>query len=128
VPAPARAGLFVYAKDAERVAGFYQAIAGMARLKTSAELIVLASADIQLLVHAIPEPIASEITITSPPQRREDSALKFFFTVPSLDAARAAAARLGGEVFAENWQGPGFVVCNAVDPEGNVFQLRENTA
>jgi len=28
-------------------------------------------------------------------------------------------------VFSEQWQGPGFVVCNAMDPEGNVFQVRE---
>ena len=127
MPAPARAGLFVYAKDAERVAGFYEAVAGMSRLRSSGDLIVLESADIQLLVHAIPEPIARDIEITSPPMRREDTALKFFLSVPSLDAARVVAARLGGEVFDENWRGPGFVMCNAMDPEGNVFQLREWT-
>ena len=128
MPGSTRAGLFVYAKDAERVASFYEAVAGMSRLQTPGDLIVLESADIQLLVHAIPEPIARDIEITSPPQRREDTALKFFLSVPSLDAARVAAARLGGEVFEENWRGPGFVVCNAMDPEGNIFQLREWTA
>ena len=127
MPGAARAGLFVYAKDAERVAGFYEAVAGMSRLQSSADLIVLGSADIQLLVHAIPDPIARDIEVTSPPMRREDTALKFFLSVPSLDVARADAARLGGEVFDENWRGPGFVVCNAMDPEGNVFQLREWT-
>lgn len=125
MPGPARAGLFIYAKDPERIAAFYQTLAGMVRLATSADLIVLDSPEIQLLVHATPEPIARDITITSPPQRREDTALKFFFTVPSLGAARAEAARLGGAVFEENWRGPGFIVCNAMDPEGNVFQVRE---
>ncbi|MCM1982713.1 hypothetical protein [Lyngbya confervoides] len=48
--------------------------------------------------------------------------------VPSLSVARADAARLGGEVFNENWRGSGFVACNAMDPEGNVFQLREHVA
>lgn len=122
---PARAGLFIYAVDAPRVAAFYAAVAGMQQLHARDELIVLESPDIQLLIHAIPPHIAAGIEITSPPRKREDSALKFFFTVPSLAEARAQAARLGGEVFDENWQGPGFVICNAMDPEGNVFQLRE---
>lgn len=128
MPGPACAGLFIYALDPERVADFYCAVAGMARLHATPELIVLESADIQLLVHRIPPPFAEGIVITSPPQRREDTALKFFFSVPSLDAARLAARGLGGEVFAENWQGPGFTVCNGMDPEGNVFQVREFSA
>jgi predicted enzyme related to lactoylglutathione lyase len=128
MPGPARAGLFIYALDPERVADFYCAVAGMARLHATPELIVLESADIQLLVHWIPPPFAEGIVITSPPQRREDTALKFFFSVPSLAAARLAARAAGGEVFAENWQGPGFTVCNGMDPEGNVFQVREFAA
>lgn len=122
---PARAGLFIYALDAGRLADFYEAVAGMRLLHATDDLIVIESPDIQLLVHAIPPHIASTITITVPPQRREDTALKFFFTVPSIDAARATAQRLGGDVFTENWRGPGFIVCNAMDPEGNVFQVRE---
>ena len=128
MPGPARAGLFVYAKDKDRLCIFYEAIAGMARLHETAELTVLESPDIQLLVHRIPASIAAGIAITSPPSRREDTALKFFFTVPSLDDARVRAAVLGGEVGNENWRGPGFVVCNATDPEGNVFQVREIAA
>ncbi len=125
---PARAGLFLYARDMLRLARFYESVAGFRRLHESAELIVLQSPDIQLLVHAIPEHIARDIAITSPPERRENTALKFFFTVPSLSRVRELAAGLGGEVFCENWQGPGFVVCNAMDPEGNVFQVREPVA
>jgi predicted enzyme related to lactoylglutathione lyase len=127
MPGPARAGLFVYAKDAERLATFYASVAGMVRLHATDELIVLESADIQLLVHRIPAAIAAGIAITSPPQRREDTALKFFFTVPSIEAAKATATRLGGDVSGERWNGPGFVVCNACDPEGNIFQVREAT-
>src|SRR5690348_4095906 len=125
MPGPARAGLFVYAKDAERLATFYASVAGMVRLHQTDDLVVLESADIQLLVHRIPAAIATGIEITSPPQRREDTALKFFFTVPSIEVAKATAVRLGGDVFGERWNGPGFVVCNACDPEGNIFQVRE---
>jgi predicted enzyme related to lactoylglutathione lyase len=127
MPGPARAGLFVYASDKERLVCFYEAIAGMVRLHETPELTVLESPDIQLLVHQIPAHIAATFTIESPPVRREDSALKFFFTVASISAARAKAVELGGEVFSENWQGPGFIVCNAMDPEGNVFQVRAST-
>jgi predicted enzyme related to lactoylglutathione lyase len=123
---PAPAGLFIYAKDAARIANFYETILGMARLHTTPELIVLENQNVQLLVHLIPEHIASTFEITTPPQHRENTALKFFYTVPSIAAARTTAAALGGEVFNEQWQGPGFVVCNACDPEGNVFQVRES--
>lgn len=125
MPQPARAGLFIYAKDLERVARFYEAIAGMRRLRSDAELVVLDNADIQLLVHLIPAQFAAKVLIATPPQRREQTALKFFLTVPGLASARELAASLGGEVFMEGWQGPGFTACNAMDPEGNVFQARE---
>ena len=46
-------------------------------------------------------------------------------TVPAIAEAAIAAEELGGQVFDERWQGPGFAACNAMDCEGNVFQLRE---
>ena len=125
MPGPARAGLFVYAKDLDRMASFYESVATMARLHATDELIVLQSPDFQLLVHRIPTQFADGIVITSPPQRRENSALKFFFTVESLAETGSLIGRLGGAVFPEQWQGPGFVVKNACDPEGNVFQIRQ---
>lgn len=127
---PARNGLFLYAKDLERLAGFYQSLLAMRRVHATAELVVLQipASDMQLVIHAIPAPIAVTISITTPPVRREDTALKFFLTVPSLPEARRLAASLGGEVYTEQWQGPGFVVSNACDPEGNIFQLRESLA
>lgn len=122
---PAREGVFVYAKDLERLAAFYVSLLGLRRAHGDAEFVVLDGTSIQLIVHAMPPAIAASIRITSPPVRREDTALKFFFTVPSLADARERAAALGGEVLAEVWSGPGFRVCNAMDPEGNVFQVRE---
>lgn len=100
----------------------------MSRVHSAGDLVVLGSPDIQLTLHAIPTEIAASIAISSPPEKREDAALKFFFTVPSLAEAVARAPALGGEVLPEQWQGPGFRVCNAVDPEGNIFQLRETAA
>lgn len=125
---PARAGLFIYAKDLARLAGFYEALLGMSRVHSTPDLVVLRSPDIQLTLHAIPAEIAASISISSPPEKREGAALKFFATVPSIAGAVAKAPALGGEVLPEQWQGPGFRVCNAVDPEGNIFQVRESAA
>jgi len=130
MPGPSASGLFVYAKDLDRLSSFYEAVADLRAVHREPSLVVLQAADgVQLLVHAIPEAIARDILIQSPPERRDEVALKFFLTVPRLDAAQAAALPRGGRLFEQEcWTGPGFRVCNAMDPEGNVFQLREPTA
>lgn len=125
---PAQAGLFIYAKDVARLATFYEKLLGMRRLHATTELVVLQSPDMQLVLHAMPPPYSAIVTTSSPPQRRENCALKFFFTVPDVAEARRVAADLGGEVLPEQWPGRGFNACNAIDPEGNIFQLRERAA
>ena len=125
MPGPAPAGLFVYAKDLPRLAAFYEAILGLARLHATDEIVVLDGPGVQLLVHAIPADTAARIEITAPPRQRWDAALKFFFTVPSIAEAATRAAALGGQVLDTEYAGSGFRVRNALDPEGNVFQVRE---
>lgn len=124
---PAQAGLSIYAREMERLAGFYEAILGMTKIHESPDVAVLQSPDIQMVVHRMPEERVAEVVIEKPPRLR-DSALKFFFSVKSLDAARTLAEDLGGGIGTEQWQGPGFVVCNGYDPEGNVFHIRERMA
>ena len=123
---PAAAGVLIYAKDFNCLARFYEQVLRMQRLHADEHIIVLESAALQLVIHAIPAEIATQVHIDTPPQRRSDVALKFFVTVPAIAEAAIAAEKLGGQVFDERWQGPGFAVCNAMDCEGNVFQLREN--
>lgn len=125
MPGPANAGLFIYAKDLERLADFYARVLGMTCVAQSPDLRVLDSPDMQLVLHEIPRFIAKQIEITVPPVKREDTALKFFFTVPSLAAAQTAMSAMGGDLFGETFDGPGFRARNACDPEGNIFQLRE---
>ncbi len=122
---PARAGALVYALDLERLASFYATILDMHRLVGDDEHVVLANADFQLIVHAIPPAHARGIVTQSPPEPRENTAIKLFFTVPSLAHAAAQMQRLGGRLFDAEWEGPGFRVRNGCDPEGNVLQLRE---
>lgn len=129
---PARAGLFVYARQLDRVAVFYESLLGMSRLHATAELVVLQSQDVQLVIHQaihhMPDPVVAGSVIESPPRPRGECALKFFFSVPSIDAARGAAAGLGGQVLDTVYQGRGFIACNVVDPEGNIFHVREHAA
>ena len=122
---PASAGLFIYAKQPDRLALFYMEVLAMRMLHHTSELMVLQSPDLQLVLHAIPEAIARHITITEPPQPRENVAIKFFATVKSFAAVRPLVIAHGGQLWEQSWLGPGFRVCNAMDPEGNLFQLRE---
>lgn len=125
MPGPANAGLFIYAKDLDRLADFYVRVLNMECIARTPELRVLESADMQLVLHEIPRFIAQQFEITVPPQKREDTALKFFFTVPSLATAQTAMSASGGDFFGESFDAPGFRARNAYDPEGNIFQLRE---
>lgn len=126
MPGPARAGALIYAKDLQSLSGFYQQVLGMRVLRADDEHHVIESADMQLIIHAIPPHIAATFAIASPPQLREEQAIKLYFTVPTLVAAESTAKELGGALFGPVYPGPGFKVRNGYDPEGNIFQLREN--
>jgi hypothetical protein len=93
MPAPARAGAVIYAVDLARMAAFYEALLGMRQLSAAADHAVLESPDMQLVVHAIPAFIANTITIASPPELREDTPIKLFFTVPSARVHRTVSRR-----------------------------------
>lgn len=125
MPGPARAGALIYAKDPGLLTHFYRTLLQMDLLSQDEQLVVLENGDFQLLLHTIPEPYAGQIEVTQPPELRELSAIKLFFTVPSLAWAEAKAADLGGGLLPQQWSGPGFVLRNAFDPEGNILQLRE---
>ena len=122
---PARAGALIYALDLERLATFYERVLSMQRRVSDAEHVVLASDDFQLIVHAIPPSYRAGIVVSSPPQPRENTAIKLFFTIQSLAESDSLVASLGGRLLAQSWRGPGFTVRNGYDCEGNVFQLRE---
>ena len=119
------AGAFTYARDVARLSAFYQRLIGLELRSASPEREVLASPDFQLIVVAIPPAELAALPPVPAPVVPRPAAVKLFFTVPSLAAAGATAAELGGAVFGPEWSGPGFRARNACDPEGNVFQLRE---
>ena len=123
-----RAGAVLYAKDISRVSAFYERVAELRISHTEADHVVLESRALQLVVVAIPQHIASSVRIESPPARREDTPIKLVLPVSSIGAARELAAQHGGQLNPEDrqWEFHGSPVCDGHDPEGNVFQLRQN--
>jgi predicted enzyme related to lactoylglutathione lyase len=117
----------VFAKDLQRMARFYERVLSLAVISAEPDHVALESAVQQLVIHAIPPRWAAGIVIATPPARREDTPIKLFFAVDSIDALRASAAALGGRIDppARAWQARGFRAVDGHDPEGNVLQFRE---
>jgi len=122
-----KSGAVLFAKDPQRVARFYEVLAGLKVTYAGKDVIVLESAGSQLMVHPIAPKIARTINITTPPKRRTDATVKLVFAVTSIAEARAKAPALGGELnpAARMFEARGFRACDGHDPEGNVIQFRE---
>ncbi len=116
----------VYALDPDRVARFYSALLGIAVAESSEGFVVLACDDLELTVVRIREPLASDIVLADPVERREDTAVKPSFVVADLEASRRTAAELGGVIDGpeREWEFRGFRIVDGHDPEGNVVQVR----
>lgn len=121
------AGAVIYAKEPQLVAAFYEHVAMMHVCHADSHHIELETNAFQLVVLQIPEHIADTIVITSPPVRRENSAIKLVLFVQSIAQARASAVQFGGALNDPDreWEYQGAMVCDGYDPEGNVFQLRQ---
>jgi len=118
-------GAVLFTINLKSLGAFYERVIGMKVLMTADDHIRLEAGSFRLTVHAIPERYAKNITITTPPQIRESSAVKLAFRVEDIARAREIAAQVGGAVYATDreWQYEGSTVCDGYDPDGNVFQL-----
>lgn len=119
--------LVIYAKNKKRVSAFYQAVAGFAVVESATGYDLLSGPCGELVVHAIPKPMAADITITRPPALREDGAIKPVLPVADLDAARLAARKAGGGIRGAEatWAWRGSLQVSGWDPEGNVVQFTQ---
>jgi hypothetical protein len=117
----------LYAKNLERLAEFYTTLGLVVDESVRGDFAVLMGPGVELSIVQIPEPIASQIEISDPPQARSRTPIKLVFFVASIDATLAAAGRLGGRIGdgSQRWQFRGHAVQDTVDPEGNQYQLRE---
>lgn len=120
-------GVAIYGKDIFRLSAFYTGVLGLQVRESEPGFIVLEADTVELILVALPQELAETITITVPPEVREDTPLKPLFPVKSIEAARAQAEALGGGLKSrENeWRFHNLRVCDGYDPEGNVFQVRE---
>jgi predicted enzyme related to lactoylglutathione lyase len=120
----------IFAKDVARLSRFYSEVIGMTEVHADHDHVILDEGGFQLVIHGMPKQVAAAIDITVPPYIREDTPIKVCLPVESIALARTRAAELGGGVGSgdEQWQAGGFTACDAYDPEGNVFQLRESTS
>ena len=125
-----RTGAVLFARSLDQVAALYSSVLGLHEANRDDDHIVLESPGFQLVVHRILAHAATAIELSDPPARRRLAAFKPVFFVHSLANVRAIAKRHGGvmEPRDKEWSFDGIVVCDALDPEGNVIQFRERRA
>ena len=119
-------GTVIFTGNHKRLAKFYEALAGLTISFEDDGITVLGSESIELVIHSL----RGEPEVNDPPPVREDCSIKPFFPVPSLAQARERAASLGGKLRSQNeeWTARGFRACEAIDPDGNVIQFREDAS
>ena len=126
MPTNIRPGAVIFTGDHKRLAKFYQAMTGLPVSFADDSHTVLASDTFELVVHSI----SVEPKVSGPPVAREDGYIKPFFPTTSLSEAREKAAALGGRLRPQSaeWSARGFRACEAIDPDGNVIQFREEAS
>jgi len=119
-------GAVLYAKDVARLAEFYSAVAHLDVESMQAGFAVLGRPPSQVVIVRIPQRLADEIDLSTPPLPREATPIKLVFAVDDIAGARRRAAERGGVIHAvdREWEFEDVRVCDGCDPEGNVFQIR----
>ena len=119
----------LYVKDLDRMKRFYSEILGAK--PTNQDLTdvwaTFETGGARFALLAIPAEIAKNIEIKSPPTPREEDPVKQIFEVKDVESERARLESLGIQVLRRPWQKPG-ETCDAVDPEGNIFQICSSSA
>ena len=122
-----RTAAVLFATRLDLVATFYSHVLGLSEVNRDDDHIVLESPGFQLVVHRIPGRPSLTSDEVEPPQRRASAAFKPVFFVNSVARIRPIVNAHGGamEPSEKEWRFAGVVVCDAMDPEGNVIQFRE---
>jgi catechol 2,3-dioxygenase-like lactoylglutathione lyase family enzyme len=125
-----RSGAVLFATRVERVAAFYARVLGLTEAGRDDDHIVLESSGFQLVVHQIPGRPAAAAEAAEKPARRAGAAFKPVFFVRSVAQVRAIVNAYGGamEPPEQEWRFNGALVCDALDPDGNVIQFRETSS
>ena len=123
-----RVSAVLYARDMDKLLDFYCAVLGQRCVYRDEYHGVLRCGIFALDIHQLPAHAMADGDVASPPKRRAHAALKLSFPVDSIERARRTATEQGGVVDAPppRWVVEQQKICDAQDPEGNVFQLRED--
>lgn len=117
----------MYVKDLGRMIEFYTALGLTVDGAQDGDYAVLTGPQCQLSLVQVPKDIAARIEIATPPQAREETSIKLVFVVSSIDQTLQTTGALGGRVKdgSKRCHFRRHAVQDAIDPEGNVYQLRE---
>ncbi len=120
-------GLVIFAKSKEKVSAFYQQTLNLNVQESEKSHDLLVGNGQEVVIHAISKRYADSIEIASPPEPREDSALKPTFVVDDLARVRAAVKQTGGYLkpLKQAWRFRGMIVLDGWDPEGNIVQFKQ---
>ena len=116
----------MYARDLDRLVEFYAAH-GLTVDEAQSDYAVLTGPQCELSIVQIPQNVAAQIEVQSPPRAREETPIKLVSVVSSIDEVLRVTGALGGRIKdgSKRWHFRGHAVQDAIDPEGNVYQLRE---
>jgi catechol 2,3-dioxygenase-like lactoylglutathione lyase family enzyme len=123
---PGRVSAVLYARNLADMLDFYCALLGQACVYRDEYHAVLRCGDFALDIHQLPAE-GAQAANDAGPQRREQI-VKLSFPVDSIPRARQAAMEHGGllDPPPPRWVVEQQKICDGRDPEGNVFQLRED--
>ena len=121
----------MYACDLERIAAFYAALADLPVVSRQPDHVLLERDGHRITVVAVPPAIARTITISDPPERREDTALKLSFHVVDIAVSRVVGCRARKAATSpprgRSWGVPrGAHAADGHDPEGGGSGLRRS--
>lgn len=115
--------VILFVKDMDRMTAFYRDVIGLAPAAGAAEgFTPLDGEGCQLALHAIPAEYATGIELKVPPEPRTSTPMKVCFYSDNPLAVRDALLERG-VVMREPSQFGDLVLCDGLDPEGNIFQF-----
>lgn len=122
---PSLGTAFIFAKDAQRLAQFYERGFAFPVLARDPDWICFDAGGVEFGIHQIPQEIARGMELGEPPRERSAGAVKLSFVVDDFSAAKAKLEAAGAR-FRDPWPWDGPAERDFIDLEGNVFRIRES--